>query len=185
MLDLMQRSARTHQHPADAVAQVNRELCRDPGEPPITALFFARLDPRNNELLYCNAGLPAPLVIRSDASVERLEEGGPMLGALDEATYAAGKVRLDCGDALLAFSDGLTESRNVHDQEFESTGLCAAAKMFLGAGATQMLFSTLAAVLDFADGCPPSDDLTLLVLRRCEEDSPKPGPRGKRFSANN
>lgn len=202
LLDLMQRSARTHQHPADAVAEVNRELCRDAGEPPITALFFARINPDKNELVYCNAGLPAPLLMRGDESVERLDEGGPMLGALEEATYASGKVRLDSGDALLAFSDGLTESRNMQDEEFESSRLSAAAKTFLGASASQILFSTLAAVLDFADGCPPSDDLTLLVVRRCDKGAmdqdlrsgqrpatQRPRARqvsgGKRFSANN
>jgi hypothetical protein len=39
---------------------------------------------------------------------------------------------------------------------------------FNGATANQVLFSTLATVLDFADQCPPADDLTLLVVRRCE-----------------
>ena len=64
------------------------------------------------ELVYCNAGLPAPVLMRRDKSVERLEEGGPMLGALEEATYNVGTVRMGPGDMLLAYSDGLTECRN-------------------------------------------------------------------------
>ena len=87
LMDLIQRCARNCEHPADAVAGVNRELCQDLGEPPITALFFARLDPAENELVYCNAGLPAPLLLRRNKSVDRLENGGPMLGALQGATY--------------------------------------------------------------------------------------------------
>src|ERR1700730_14064667 len=58
LMDLIQRCARTYLHPADAVAGVNRELCQDQSEPPITALFFARLDQERSELVYCNAGLP-------------------------------------------------------------------------------------------------------------------------------
>src|SRR5271163_5212425 len=87
VMGLVQRSARKHADPAAAVAEVNRELCQDSGEPPLTALFFARLDPHRNELVYCNAGLPAPLLFRHNKTVEQLETGGPMLGALQAAAY--------------------------------------------------------------------------------------------------
>ena len=167
LIDLIQRCARAYLHPADVIAAVNRELCLDHSEPPITALFFARLDPQQNELQYCNAGLPAPLIMRRGTSVDRLEEGGPMLGALEEATYNCGTVYLGPGDLLIAYSDGLTECRNHEDQEFEINRLSAAVKSLNGATANQVLFSTLATVLDFADQCPPGDDLTLLVVRRC------------------
>src|ERR1700731_4502762 len=75
LMDLIQRCARTCLLPADAVAAVNRELCQDQSEPPIAALFFARLDRESGELMYCNAGLPPPLLLRRNKSVERLEEG--------------------------------------------------------------------------------------------------------------
>jgi serine phosphatase RsbU (regulator of sigma subunit) len=168
LMDLTQRSARTYLHPADAVAAVNRELCQDQGEPPLTALFFARLNPERGELVYCNAGLPPPLLLRRNQSLERLEKGGPMLGALQGATYNSGSVCLNPGDMLLAYSDGLTECRNSEEEEFEMGRLSAAAKAVSGATANQVLFSTLGAVLDFADACPPGDDLTLLVVRRRE-----------------
>jgi serine phosphatase RsbU (regulator of sigma subunit) len=168
LMGLIQRCARRHSDPAVAVAEVNRELCQDQGEPPITALFFARLDPRENELVYCIAGVPAPLLLRHNKTVERLEKGGPMLGALQEARYDSGRVRLDPGDMLLAYSDGVTECRNSQEEEFEMGRLSAAAKAVSGASANQVLFSTLGAVLDFADACSPQDDLTLLVIRRSE-----------------
>jgi len=166
LVDLIQRCARTYLHPADAVGGVNRELCQDQSGPPITALFFARLDPKRSELVYCNAGLPAPLLLRCNKTVERLEKGGPMLGAVQEARYNSGSVRLNPGDMLLAYSDGLTECRNSQEEEFEMGRLSAAANAVSGATANQVLFSTLGTVLDFADACPPGDDLTLLVVRR-------------------
>jgi serine phosphatase RsbU (regulator of sigma subunit) len=168
LMGLTQRSARRHSDPAAAVAEVNAELCQAQGEPPITALFFARLDPQENELVYCNAGLPAPLLVRHNKTVERLEKGGPMLGALQEAAYDSGSVRLNPGDMLLAYSDGVTECRNSEDEEFQMGRLSAAANAVGGASANQVLFSTLGAVLDFADACSPEDDLTLLVIRRSE-----------------
>jgi serine phosphatase RsbU (regulator of sigma subunit) len=183
LMGLIRRSARTHSDPAAAVAEVNAELCQDQDEPPIAALFFARLDPQENELVYCNAGLPAPLLLRHNKTVERLEKGGPMLGALQEAAYNSGSVRLNPGDMLLAYSDGVTECRNSEDEEFEIGRLSAAANAVGDASANQVLFSTLGAVLDFADACSPEDDLTLLVIRRREgtviERSPS---RSKGFS---
>lgn len=168
LMDLIQRCSLAHSHPADTVAAVNRELCQNQSEPPIMALFFARLEPDRNELVYCNAGLPPPLVLRRNRSVERLEEGGPILGALQNATYSSGSVDLNPGDMLLAYSDGITECHNSQDEEFETRRLSAAAQALSGASANQVLFSTLAAVLDFADACPLEDDLTLLVVRRRE-----------------
>jgi serine phosphatase RsbU (regulator of sigma subunit) len=184
LIDLIQRNARTYLHPADVIAGVNRELCLDHSEPPITALFFARLEPLRNELQYCNAGLPAPLIMRRGSAADRLEEGGPMLGALTEASYNCGTVYLNPGDMLIAYSDGLTECRNHQDQEFEIGRLSATLESFKGDSANQVLFSTLATVLDFADHCPPSDDLTLLVVRRCETKFalPERNKRDKDFS---
>ena len=179
LMDLIQRCARTCALPADAVAAANRDLCRDQNEPPIAGLFFARLDPASGELEYCNAGLPPPLLLRRDRTIERLEEGGPMLGALQESTYKSGQVCLNPGDMLLAYSDGLTECRNALEEEFEVERLAAAAKAISGGTANQVLFSTLGTVLDFADACPPGDDLTLVVVRRRE------GFAGDQVSASN
>jgi serine phosphatase RsbU (regulator of sigma subunit) len=176
LMGLIRRSARRYSDPAAAVAEANAELCQDQDEPPIAALFFARLDPKENELVYCNAGLPAPLLMRHNQTVERLEKGGPMLGALQKATYDSGSVRLNPGDMLLAYSDGVTECRNSEDEEFEIGRLSAAMNAVGSASAHQVLFSTLGAVLDFADACSPQDDLTLLVIRRREGSMIEPPP---------
>jgi serine phosphatase RsbU (regulator of sigma subunit) len=168
LIGLIQRCARSHSNPANAVAEVNRELCQEHGEPPMTALFFARIDPQRGELVYCNAGLPAPLLLRCNGTMESLEKGGPMLGALQGAVFNSGNVTLDPGDMLIAYSDGVTECRNPQDEEFDLQRLSTAIRAASSASANQALFSTLGAVLDFADACSPADDLTLLVVRRRE-----------------
>jgi serine phosphatase RsbU (regulator of sigma subunit) len=145
---------------------VNRELCQDNAEDrPIMALFYARIDGKNN-LRYCNAGLPMPLLLRADGPVEQLDRGGPMLGALQQAEFECGKVNLDERDMLIAYSDGVSECRNREDQEFETRRLADAGKLVFGSSASKALFSLLGTVLDFADHCSPADDLTLLVVRR-------------------
>ena len=114
LMGLIRRCARMHSDPAVAVAEVNAELCQDQDAPPITALFFARLDPVENELVYCNAGLPAPLLLRHDKAVERLEKGGPMLGALQEASVQHRERATESGRyvaRLLRRRDGVPEFR--------------------------------------------------------------------------
>src|SRR5258707_15234279 len=106
--------------------------------------------------------------MRRNKSVERLEQGGPMLGALKESRYDSGRVCLKPGDLLLAYSDGSTECRNSLDEEFEMERLTAAGKAMGGANANQAPFSTLGAALDFPNACPPEEDLPLLVVRRPE-----------------
>jgi sigma-B regulation protein RsbU (phosphoserine phosphatase) len=165
LMGLIQRSARHHSNPGEAIAEVNRELCGDEGVPPLTALFFARIESRTNELVYCNAGLPAPLLLRDNKSLERLDEGGPMLGAVKNGAFQTGRVTLNPGDLLVAYSDGVTECRNAEDQEFEMDRLTAATKAVSGISANKALFSLLGTVLDFADSCSPNDDLTVLVVR--------------------
>ncbi len=166
LISLIHRCAQAHPDPADAIAQANRELCAGYGEPPLVAVFFARIDLEDGTIVYCNAGLPSPLIFGPGEEVTRLEKGGPMLGALANGTFSTGTVTLHPGDMLIACSDGVTECQNSDDQEFELARLSAAAQSARGRSVSQTLFSALGAVLDFADGCPLSDDLTLLVVRR-------------------
>jgi len=166
LISLIHRCAQAHADPADAVAQTNLELSAGYGEPPLVALLFARINLEDGNVVYCNAGLPSPLIVGRDHGVMYLEQGGPMLGAMSEATYRTGSVTLGPGDTLIACSDGVTECLNPHDEEFHLSGLLNAASSSRGRSASHTLFSTLGAVLDFADGCAPSDDLTLLVVRR-------------------
>jgi sigma-B regulation protein RsbU (phosphoserine phosphatase) len=166
LLNLVQRCARSFVDPARIVAEINRELCREQDEPPLTALFFAILDPRTNQLTFTNAGLPAPLLLRANHAIDRLDAGGPMLGAMEAGSFESACVTLHPGDMLVAYSDGVTECRNPEDQEFEVDRLAAAASAAFGTNANPALFSMLGSVLDFADSSTPGDDLTLLVLRR-------------------
>ena len=164
VMGLLHRAAHRNMNPGRVLADVNRNLCRDEVQPPLAAVFFARINA--NEVTYCNAGLPAPLLLRDNGTLERLEEGGPMLGAVARGTYQTGRVILNPGDMLVAYSDGVTECRNSYDQEFDMQRLTEAARAVAGTCATKALFSLLGTVLDFADSCSPGDDMTLLVLRR-------------------
>lgn len=150
------------------MAGINRELCGLMAEPPMAGLFLGRLEPLTGELVYCNAGQPPALLLRRDGAVESLSTGGPMLGAMPEAAFETGRALLEPGDTLMACTDGVVECRNVRDEEFGTKRLATLAGAAGGASASQRLFSTLGAVLDFAGGRPLDDDLTLMVVQRRE-----------------
>jgi len=177
ILGAIRRNARLYTDPASVLAAVNQELCLDLEGPPLTALFFAHIDPATATLTYCNAGLPAPLLLRANKTLERLDHGGPMLGAVQLSGFECGSVTLNPGDMLVAYSDGVTECRNRQDEEFETDRLIAAATAVAGATANKALFSLLGTVLDFAGSCSPGDDVTLLVVRRSARAAESPRPK--------
>jgi sigma-B regulation protein RsbU (phosphoserine phosphatase) len=133
---------------------------------PLTSLFVARLDPATGRLDYCNAGHPPTLLLRADGQLELLSEGGPLLGAMPGGEFASASVELHVGDVLLAFSDGVLESRNIADQEFGYQRLEAQLRSAQTGTAEAVLFSVLGAVQDFAGSCPLADDTSLVVVRR-------------------
>ena len=102
--------------PAAAASAINPNLLQIDTAPPTVALFLAQLNTLTGELVYCNAGQPPAMLIRKDHTVELLEEGGPLLGAVPNAPFTNGRVVLGPGDTLIAYSDGIVECRNEHDE---------------------------------------------------------------------
>lgn len=154
--------------PAEALARMNRHLCSLPAGTPLVALSFFRLDARRGRLHYSNAGQPAPFVLRAEGDAEPLAAGGPMLGALADAQFETGEARLERGDVLIGFSDGVVECHNPREEEFGWRRVVEAARMAPAASAGSLLFSILGAVQDFAGARPRLDDFTVLVAR-CRE----------------
>ena len=183
LVSLIHSCAREQFDPADAIAAANRELCSGCGEPPLAAVFLARLDRLSGEITYCNAGLPSPLLLQRNnlqrnGGALHLENGGPMLGATSAAKFQAGTAVMELGDLLVACSDGVTECENAGELEFTLDGLEKAVHAFGMGSASQTLFAALGAVLDFADGQALRDDLTLLVMQRTGLNSARENPAG-------
>src|SRR5215472_8276363 len=108
-------------HPSDpgrTAAEINRHLCYLRPVAPFVTAFFAQLDCEDGTLIYCNAGHFPPILLHSDGRTETLDKGGPLLGALEHATFDSGQVSLTAGDILVAYSDGVLECRNSAGEEF-------------------------------------------------------------------
>ena len=150
----------------EIMTQVNVDLTRMLSLRPFASLFLANLNPTTGVLHYSSAGHPPALVLRANGELERMCEGGLLLGVLADAEYARGAVQLNYGDMLVVYSDGIIESLNHSGQEFGYERLEAQLRESQADSADSVLFSVLGAVQDFAGTRPLVDDMSLAVVRR-------------------
>jgi sigma-B regulation protein RsbU (phosphoserine phosphatase) len=129
-------------------------------------LFLADLDTASGGLSFLNAGHIPPLVVRRDGSVSGLEAGGLPVGLLPDVRFEAGYVRLDPGDALLVFSDGLPEVESASGGEFGAERLRAIAVAARGQDASALARRVRDEVEAFAGDGAACDDRTLMALTR-------------------
>jgi len=129
-------------------------------------LFYGVFDGTTRILRYVNAGHNPPVVMRRDGSMLCLEAGGAPVGLLADSEYRAGSVRLEPGDLVVAFTDGLTEATNQHGQEWGVQGvLKAAARAGQFSRSAEALVDSIFNSLDhFSDG-RQTDDATLAIVR--------------------
>jgi sigma-B regulation protein RsbU (phosphoserine phosphatase) len=113
--------------PAELCGQVNRILCGRIAEGRFISFFYCRIDTTLGIVSFANAGHYLPILIKQNGSVERLVEGGPVLGVFPDASYSQEHAQLASGDRILLFTDGVTEARNGADEEFGEDRLIEAA----------------------------------------------------------
>ena len=149
--------------PADLCQQVNRILCGNIAEGRFISFFYSVVDTAARTLTYANAGHYPPIVVRAAGDVERLTEGGPVLGVFNDGTYEQGSVQLGTGDRIILFTDGITEARNAGDEEFGEERLIAAAVQHRSQDAQSLERILFDEVSAFTNGTY-QDDATLIVL---------------------
>jgi phosphoserine phosphatase RsbU/P len=152
--------------PCALVSRLNTQICRhSPGSRFIT-LFYGVYTPDAGRLTYVNAGQNPPLLRRRDGSIERLGSTGIALGMFEGSAYEATDTRIDPGDLLTLYSDGITEAENPGGQPFEEGGL----ERFLAAHSpespAELASGILRAVEAHARDSRFTDDLTVLILKR-------------------
>ena len=150
-------------NPAELLSRTNAALLRRAVEARFATMFYGVTAP-DGVLRYCNAGQEPPAVVRRDR-IEWLETGGIVLGLFGTATYDAGTVRLEPGDLVVVFSDGITEARNTAGEEFGRDRLQAVLRRCYGESAQATLAVLLREIELFSAGTLQYDDITVLVLR--------------------
>ncbi|MCB9466340.1 MAG: SpoIIE family protein phosphatase [Candidatus Eisenbacteria bacterium] len=98
-----------NRHPGQILSTLNDRLCGIDRPERFATAFTARWEPWESQLVYANGGHGPPVLVRRDGTIERLRDGGPVLGIVPGAEYDVGTVRLEPGDILLVFTDGVVE----------------------------------------------------------------------------
>jgi sigma-B regulation protein RsbU (phosphoserine phosphatase) len=98
--------------PGRILSLLNRHLYRSTQPEKYATLFLAHYDSASSMLTYSNAGQLPPLLLGVDGNIRRLDEGGTVVGLMDGMRYDEGRVQLQSGDILVAYSDGVTEPEN-------------------------------------------------------------------------
>jgi serine phosphatase RsbU (regulator of sigma subunit) len=148
---------------APLMTRLNHGLFRRAIEARFLTSFYGMLSP-DGSLTYCNAGHNAPLLVTA-SGIRRLETGGVVLGLFDNATFEEETLKLEPGDLIVLFSDGVTEAMNSESEEFTDDRLIACANAHLGETPQQVLDALLADVHSFCAGEPQSDDVTAVLVR--------------------
>jgi len=152
---------------AELVAGVNRYSCSNTmGGVRFTTAFLAELDPATGDLAYVNAGHNVPILRRASGALERLEAGGIPVGIFEDAVYQVGTARLERGDWLVIFTDGVVEAVNTKNVEYGEPALIQLVDRESGSAPAELLRSLMAGLDQFVGNTPQHDDITCLLLKR-------------------
>lgn len=151
---------------ADILFRTNNELCQGNDESMFVTLFCGIMDIRTGEIEFSNAGHNKPYVHRKDGQVQMLSlKQGIALGVMEEFPFQNETFALSPGDALILYTDGVTEAMDNNEEMFTEHRLeqkIAQTGQVSARGLTQAIVEE---VNSFVNGAPPFDDITVLVLR--------------------
>ncbi|MBN1347765.1 MAG: SpoIIE family protein phosphatase [Phycisphaerae bacterium] len=128
-------------------------------------MFCAQLELDAHCFHYASAGHNPPVLLQAGRAVS-LELGGYPLAVKDNGEFSLCRAELGLGDCVVMYTDGVTEAENPTKQMFREERLHGVVADHASASAEHLLQAILDEVRRFSEGAPPSDDLTILVLRR-------------------
>jgi sigma-B regulation protein RsbU (phosphoserine phosphatase) len=160
---LIRSEACRYTNPSAVLTEVNRRLLVEAPSEMFVTIFYAVLDPFLRSLTYANAGHDPPFLRHASGGLERLPQGGLIMGLFEELTLSDETLNLESGDTLVAYTDGLTDTINRQDEAYGHTRLADTINS-APAAAQAMLTHILKDLAAFAGPVPQTDDVTLLIL---------------------
>lgn len=151
--------------PAELVTQLHLNLRETLPKSKFVTMFVGRLEPATGFVEYCNAGHVPPLWL-SDEGVAELPDADILIGPIAKAKYHDASFTIRPGDALVLFTDGLTESENDDGVEFSLSKLGETLGPLHGEAAPEIATQLENAVVEFSNMQALADDLTLVVVSR-------------------
>lgn len=148
----------------EVITSLNKMLVQRSASNRFITLFCGVLD-REGHFTYINAGHNLPILIRSTGETEMLTTKSVLLGAFDFIEYKPRQTRLNPGDVVVIYTDGVTEAVNADNEMFSDERLEELVKQSVSLSAEQIKQRILDEVISFTSGLPQGDDITLIVLK--------------------
>ena len=156
---------RTDPAPADLLRELNATLAPKTAPTKFVTLVAGVLDPATGTIVFANAGHVPPLVV-SATGVQTLKKTDLVVGLFPNAKYENQTIQLQAGDALVLFTDGVTEAENDKEEQLGLTTVAEKLDKFHRADASRILAAIDEHVLAFAGNTPAGDDVTMLAVTR-------------------
>ena len=154
-----------HVSPAEQVSQLNRQLYANTAPEKYATFFFGLYDDSSHVLTYTNGGHLPPMVL-SGSGVEMLDVTGTVVGAFPVARYDEKQARLDRGDMLVAYTDGIVEPENVYGEMFGEERLKDLLLRHAQSDPAELIARTMEAVVEWTGSTELQDDMTMVIARR-------------------
>jgi sigma-B regulation protein RsbU (phosphoserine phosphatase) len=154
-----------HLSAAKMVATLNRQLYATTSAEKYATFYFALYDEALHTLTYTNAGHLAPMLLHGN-DLQMLDSTGTVVGAFPVAIYEEKTVKLEQGDVLLAYTDGIVEPENVYGEMFGEDRLKDLLVKFGRADSAELIARTMEAVVQWTGEGELQDDMTMVVARR-------------------
>jgi sigma-B regulation protein RsbU (phosphoserine phosphatase) len=158
-------SGELFEEPGKILALLNRHLYRSTQPEKYATLFLAHYDGATSRLIYSTGGQLPPLLLRADNTVTRLDCGGTVVGLMDNMSYEQGIERLNSGDILIAYSDGVTEPENEFG-EFGEDRLLEVVRRHRHLPLDAISEQVMQSLRSWIGGQEQPDDITLVLARQ-------------------
>jgi len=148
------------------ISKMNSFLYKDTESHKFVTIFYVILDVEKKSFTYTNAGHNPQLLYRPQDKTELLlTAGGIMVGVMEDAPFEKDTVVLKVGDALVLYTDGITDAINQEEEFFGEERLFQLVKEHSSLSAQELLDKIYGEITDFSKGAPQFDDITLIVLK--------------------
>lgn len=158
---------------AEIMRRTNDMLCVENEESMFATVFMGSLDVRTGEVEFVCAGHNPPLIARRGGAFTFLPvTPGVMVGGMENVSFTSASIRLQPGDLLFLYTDGVTEAMNQHDALFGDQRMLEAVNAVAPRDARSVIKAVRAAVNGYVQGTPASDDVTMLALGLTPQENP-------------
>ena len=154
--------------PQEVLERVNRLLCEKSLPYQFVTLFLFVLNPQGMGQFISAGHTPAYLFHSATGKIEELGSNANVLGLFDDASYESSVFRLDKGDILVVYSDGLTDAENPQGEMFGEERLLRLIRQEAPSGSQAIEQRLLKAIEAFTQGLPQTDDITFVVVEKCQ-----------------